>query len=271
MDFIVCFSSIASLLGSPGQGNYAAANAFMDGLAHHRRGMGLPGLSINWGPWAEGGMAAQLNQQNQARLGNLGMRSIPLESGLHILGELITQNLTQVGVLHINGTQLPTQFKTPLLENLLSAMESSPDTPSSFLQELELAPVSEQRTILLTFVRAQIAKGLGLSSPEQVGLQQNFTDLGMDSLMALELSNFLKNSLGCSLSSTIVFDYPTLEALVDYLAESILNNELEETSTNTPETNNHDLEVTQPETDLDDLSDSEAEALLMSKLDSLSL
>jgi acyl transferase domain-containing protein/acyl carrier protein len=272
LDFFVCFSAAAALLGSLGQGNYAAANTFLDTLAHYRRTLGLPATSINWGPWAEVGMAAQLDRQNQARLDNQGMKTIPLELGLSVLGELIARDLTQVGVFPINWTQLPTQFATPFLENLLSDRESSSDLASSFLQELELAPPSDRHTMLLTFVRAQIAKGLGLSSPEQVGLQQNFTNLGIDSLIAVELSNSLQKSLGCSLSSTLAFDYPTLEALVDYLAQSLFNKVVEEASSNTTETNIYEVTPSKKsEADLDNLSDREAEALLMSKLDNLGL
>ena len=97
LDFFVCFSSITSILGSSGQGNYAAANAFMDGLVHHRRTMGLPGLSINWGPWAEEGMAARLGSQHQNRMLTQGITPIKKEQGLHILANLLAEDSTQVG------------------------------------------------------------------------------------------------------------------------------------------------------------------------------
>ncbi|MEM6753811.1 MAG: type I polyketide synthase, partial [Cyanobacteria bacterium P01_C01_bin.38] len=92
LDFFVCFSSMASVLGSPGQGNYAAANAFMDGLAHHRRSIGLPALSINWGPWAEAGMAASLDNRHQGRMVASGITPLSLKQGLHILGQLLEQS-----------------------------------------------------------------------------------------------------------------------------------------------------------------------------------
>ncbi len=102
LDFFVCFSSTASLFGSPGQGNYAAANAYLDALAHYRQSHGLPGLSINWGPWADAGMAASLGKREQMRWGDYGMQTIATEKGLDILERLIAQNSTQVAVCPIN-------------------------------------------------------------------------------------------------------------------------------------------------------------------------
>ena len=96
LDFFVLFSSTASTFGSPGQGNYAAANAFLDGLAHYRRGLGLPALTVNWGAWAESGMAAQLNDHHKRRLTEMGIGLIGPEDGMRLLGKLIASSTTQV-------------------------------------------------------------------------------------------------------------------------------------------------------------------------------
>ncbi|WP_226594929.1 SDR family oxidoreductase, partial [Microseira wollei] len=106
LDFFVGFSSVAALFGSAGQGNYAAANAFMDGLAHYRQAMGLPGLSINWGPWANVGMAASLESRSRDRIQTMGMAAIPVERGLVALEQLLNQSASQVGVMPINWSQL---------------------------------------------------------------------------------------------------------------------------------------------------------------------
>jgi myxalamid-type polyketide synthase MxaB len=234
LDFFVCFSSIASLLGSPGQGNYVAANAFMDALAHYRRGMGLPGLSINWGPWAEGGMAANLGSQHQNRMLTQGMSPISHEGGLQILADLLAQDSTQVGVLPINWSkflkQLPVGTKMPLLDAFTSTLRQSKKEKSDFIQRLEVTPVEERRELLVTHVRKQVARVLGLTGPEQIELRQSLFDLGIDSLMAVELRNHLQSSLGHSIDSTVLFDYPTLDKLVDYLGSDVLSMELSTSS-----------------------------------------
>jgi myxalamid-type polyketide synthase MxaB len=227
LDFFICFSSVASVLGSPGQGNYAAANAFMDALAHYRRGMGLPGLSVNWGPWAEGGMAARLGSRHQNRILTQGLIPISTEVGLQLLADLLAQDATQVGVLSINWSdylkQLPVGTKMPFLEAFTSIVGQPKIGKSDFMQRLEVTPVEERRQLLVFHVQEQAAKVLGVTLPEQIGLRESLLDLGIDSLMAVELRNHLQSSLGKSISSTVLFDYPTLEKLVDYLVSDVLS------------------------------------------------
>ena len=229
LDFFICFSSIASVLGSPGQGNYSAANAFMDALAHYRRGMGLPGLSINWGPWAEGGMAARLGSQHQNRILTQGLIPISAEGGLQILADLLAQDSTQVGVLSINWPdflkQLPVGTKMPFLSAFTSTVGQSKIGKSDFIQRLEVTRVEERRELLVIHVREQAARVLGVTLPEQIGLRESLLELGIDSLMAVELRNHLQSSLGKSISSTVLFDYPTLDKLVDYLVSDVLGME----------------------------------------------
>ncbi|NEO96076.1 MAG: KR domain-containing protein, partial [Moorea sp. SIO3G5] len=225
LDFFVCFSSMASMLGSPGQGNYAAANGFMDAIAHYRRGMGLPGLSINWGAWASAGMAARLASRHQQRLEASGMSAIELERGMQALGSLLSDSPSQVGVLPINWSkfvsQLPGGQKIPFLEALIST-EPSSTQKSAFLLEFEATVPSERRSLLVTHVRSQVALVLGINNPESISLETGFFDLGMDSLTSVELRNKLQTSLDCSLPSTLAFDYPKIGQIVDYLFEDVL-------------------------------------------------
>ncbi|OKH17705.1 beta-ketoacyl synthase [Hydrococcus rivularis NIES-593] len=223
LDFFVCFSSIASLIGSPGQGNYAAANAFMDALVHYRRGMGLPALSVNWGVWADVGMAAELSAQNQARLEQQGLSAIASQQGLQLLKALLQQQATQVGAFPVNWSiflkQLP---ETSFFEAITpKSEENSLQSRSEFLQQLESAASSDRKTLLFDRVRSQVAKVLGFSSPELIEPQQNFGDLGMDSLMAVELKNSLQASLGIPIALTSAFDHPTIELLTNYLAQEL--------------------------------------------------
>ena len=229
LDFFVCFSSIVSLLGSPGQGNYAAANAFMDALVHYRRNLGLPGLSVNWGPWANIGMAAGLTDHDQEKIAAQGIGTITPEQGLQLLEDLLRQKATQVGVLPVDWSNfrfLSHSVKSPFFEAVIPAPNTGEKREniqrSEFLQQLEAASECDRQTLLSEHIRSQIAKVLGFSSPELIEPGQDFADLGMDSLMAVELKNRLQASLGRSIPQTLAFDYPTVEALVDYFVQEIL-------------------------------------------------
>jgi myxalamid-type polyketide synthase MxaB len=230
LDFFACFSSVASLLGSPGQGNYAAANAFLDGLAHYRRALGLPGLSINWGPWARTVMAAALEHREPSKLAARSLELIPPEEGLNILETLLSQEINQVGVFVPHWSNLWQQFpqglKQPFLEEFQPGAAQKKEEGPAFLLQLQAAPVEQRRSRLTEYLRGELARVLGIG-PSEVNLQKGFFDLGMDSLMAIELKNRLQNGLGCSIPSTLAFDYPTGEALADYLMEEALNLEFE--------------------------------------------
>jgi malonyl CoA-acyl carrier protein transacylase len=264
LDFFVCFSSMASLLGSPAQGNYVVANTFMDALAHHRRALGLPSLSINWGPWAEVGMATKLGKHAQRRLTAQGLGSISLDDGLQILSELLGQKIAQIGVLPINWSLFLPQFSQGIQSPFLEAFTSQPSVAQKhgLLKQLEASPVTEHRTILFNHVRAEIAQVLELKTPEQIQASQKlFDELGIDSLMAVELKNRLQASLGRSLRSTLVFDYPTLESLVDHLSQELaFSDEMDTQLESRPDSSLAELEQ---------LSESEAEALLLKELEKI--
>ena len=266
LDFFVCFSSIASLLGSPGQGNYGAANAFLDALTHYRQSLGLVGLSINWGPWADVGMAAKQDSLDQARWTTQGIKPIAPEQGLQLLGKLLAVKRPQVGVMSIDWSkflrQLPSEIVSPFLESFHNESKSSSKQELQFLRQLETVAVSERWHLLREHIRSQLAKVLGLNSPEQIDLQQGFAELGMDSLMAVELRNRLQSSLGCSIPSTLAFDYPTVEALVNYLAQELLLLEPAPSLTEESQTVN-ELE---PSTNIEELSQDEIADLLAREL-----
>jgi len=216
LDFFILFSSVASLLGSPGQGNYAAANAFMDALAQYRQKLGLAGLSINWGQWSETGMAVNLSSHHQARLTAQGFSPIASEQGLEVLESLLGSNLAQIGVLPVNWSLF--QQKLPLLSDLMSEI-SLPEIvqtakPHEFLEKLEKIPTSDRQDVLINHIQEQVSKVLGLKS-SQLNLEQGFADMGLDSLMAIELRNRLENSLGISLPITLVFEYPTIKNMTE--------------------------------------------------------
>jgi NADPH:quinone reductase-like Zn-dependent oxidoreductase/acyl carrier protein len=222
LDFFVLFSSAVSLLGSPGQGNHAAANAFLDALAVYRRQAGLPGLSINWGAWAEIGAAAQKPMEHAA-----GVEWITPPQGIRLLETIWQEPVAQVGAIPIHWADFLARQRlaqTPFLEAFrhLTPPASTPvtQTPSIFRQQLAVMPPEKRRQVLEAHVEAQIAQVLGLQLAE-LDWQTGFFDLGLDSLTALELKNSLQASLGCVLPSTLTFDYPTVAELLDYLATQI--------------------------------------------------
>jgi acyl carrier protein len=231
LDFLVSFSSASSLLGSPGQGNYAAANAFMDGLAHYRRGLGLPGLSINWGPWGEAGMAAKLGERQHQRISAQGIEPIPLQQGISVLEQILGHSTSQVGVIPIDWSvfrkQLSTGRQLPLLSKLVGELdlletELTKTKQDEFLERLESVPESERYDLLRTQIQTEVAKVLGLNDSQLPGFEQGFFDLGMDSLMAVELQNRMTHLLGVALPSTLIFDFSNIEQLTKYIASQLL-------------------------------------------------
>ncbi|MBO3459427.1 type I polyketide synthase, partial [Aetokthonos hydrillicola] len=229
LDFFVCFSSVTSLLGSTGQGNYAAANAFMDALAYYRQSIGLPGLSINWGPWEQGGMAARLESQHKSRLRTTGMSFITQEKGLQILGELLSQPVNQVGVFPINWSKfeknLPGGVKMPCLEALVSKQQTetkSQETKSQeILAQLAAAVDIERQQIMIHYLQIKIGNLLGFSQSKLPEPELGFFRMGMDSLMAIELRNLLLSSFGCSISTATLFETSNIQDLAEYLIKEI--------------------------------------------------
>jgi acyl carrier protein len=222
LDFFIEFSSATALLGAPGQGNYAAANAFQDALAHYRKLQNLPALSINWGPWGEVGMLKGLQTQDQQRVLKLGWQQIKPQQGLAALAALMADTLTQAGVLDLNWTQYWQQSLSAITPAFLSGLKK-PITAAksvSFVDQLNGLSLAERKAALQHFLHDKDASVLGLTTP--IEQRRRLFDLGLDSLMSVELRNRLEAELKKPLSSTLVFDYPTLEDLQDYLMADIL-------------------------------------------------
>jgi acyl transferase domain-containing protein/acyl carrier protein len=282
LDFFVLFSSAASVLGSAGQSNYAAANAFLDALAHQRRSQGLPALSVNWGPWANVGMTAVLGSQDQRRWARQGLSHLTPEQGTHALGLALSSTSAQVSVLLADWPTYIHSFgmgrTPPLLSELAGEARQavnvgpSPMPRTGFLQRLRETPSAKQRKVLLTHIREQACAVLSLDPTHPIEQGQPLKELGLDSLMAVELRNTLGNSLQTPLPATLLFDYPTLEALTDYLAKDVLSLEVggkTELPPGTPAEAQAERSQAAAIADLEKISDDEAEALLLAELTSV--
>ncbi|NGO49277.1 SDR family NAD(P)-dependent oxidoreductase [Streptomyces sp. YC419] len=234
-DFIL-FSSAAGVFGNAGQGNYAAANTFLDALAQHRRSEGLPGVSLAWGLWAQnGGMTGQMADEDLARISRRGLEPITSEQGLTLFDQALRTDRAQLLPLGLNSDVLRARAGSGTLPALLRTLVPAPvpgmrtaghpgsvtDGPWSLARRLENLSGPEQERLVLDLVRGHVAAVLGHASPHSVKPEQAFDDLGFDSLTAVELRNRLGAATGLSLPSTLVFDHPSPLALTAYLRTEI--------------------------------------------------
>ncbi|MFI4954938.1 MAG: SDR family NAD(P)-dependent oxidoreductase, partial [Gammaproteobacteria bacterium] len=210
LDYFVLFSSIASLNGSPAQSNYATANSFLDGLAQWRQQQHLTALSINWGPWAQVGMAKGLVTTHQRR----GLIPFKTQEGIQALDYALHQDAAELEIMQCNLQRMSESLiQIPSWLDVL--LERKPE--SALMKQLQGAPEEQREALLKSVLSNEVKKVLGLPSHQMLDETKGFFELGMDSLMALELKNRLQALLNQPLSNTIAFDYPNLEKLVPYL------------------------------------------------------
>jgi hypothetical protein len=289
LDFFILFSSASAVLGSPGQSNHAAANAFLDALAHYRRGQGLPALSINWGAWDQIGAAAERSVGQ--RVSGRGIGTISPEEGWQALWYLMRQSAkaadapAQVGVFPVDWAKFLAPGASAFFFDMAAATPLQPQTADTgrartnghrdpgasgvtaeigIRQRLEEAPASKRRPLILAFVRDEANKVLGLPPGQTIDQQQPLQELGLDSLMAVELRNLLGSrlELGRPLPATLVFDYPSVESLATYLMNELFGREVDMT----PAPTEQDAERDKKMAELEALSEDEAEALLLAEL-----
>lgn len=227
LDFFVAFSSVASVLGSPGQANYAAANAFLDGLAHERRAQGLPSLSINWGPWARIGMAARSSTSRGAV--SRVMRPLAPEQALAALDRLFENGGPPEAVVmsvdwtqfarSFNGNQPPSLVSDIIRERVKAAAKSSSESgPRLSTHDLLATSPSGRHALLLAHVQKSLAQVMSIDALE-LDPEESLGSLGLDSLMALELQHSLEESFGAKLPIDLLIGTPTLNDFVGRLLE----------------------------------------------------
>ncbi|WP_069883583.1 type I polyketide synthase [Streptomyces luteocolor] len=225
------FSSAAGVFGAPGQANYAAANAFLDGLAQHRRRLGLPAQSLSWGLWAQAsGITGELDKTDLDRMARTGVRALSTADGLALFDAATGDNHTHTVPVQLDPTRF-TGAVPPLLRGLVkaparptaSAAAPAAGTAGGGLTE-RLAQLSPQEAeeLLTEEVRRQAAVVLGHDDTETVGAQRPFKTLGFDSLTTVELRNRLNSATGLRLPVTLLFDHPTPAAVAAHLKQQLL-------------------------------------------------
>ncbi|WP_444978675.1 SDR family NAD(P)-dependent oxidoreductase, partial [Actinoplanes derwentensis] len=241
LDSFVTYSSVAGLFGTPGQSNYAAANAFLDAFAAARRRRGLPGVSLAWGAWdTTAGMAADLSEVDRRRLTRGGIAPLPLPEALALFDAARTSERPLLVPIRIDHTVLRARQGDAGLPPMLRDL--APDTnrraaagtdAGSLPRRLSgLAPADRDR-LLLDLVRVQAAAVLGHAGADGVPAARPFNELGFDSLTAVELRNRLNTATGLRLPATLTFDYPTPVVLAGYLRDELVG-DLTDTGPATP-------------------------------------
>ncbi|WP_243659240.1 type I polyketide synthase [Tamaricihabitans halophyticus] len=222
----VLFSSVAGTIGGAGQGNYAAANAYLDALAIHRRGQGLPAHSLAWGLWADTGMIGHLGDDDVSRLGRDGIAGLSTEDGLALLDSALARDEAILVPARIDRARLSARLAPTVLRNLVrtsARRESAATAEDSWRHRLTGLSDGEREQVLLALVQQHVAAVLGDPEKAHDGQRRTpFEELGFDSLTAIELRNRLASDVGLRLPTTIVFDQPNPELLARFLDAELI-------------------------------------------------
>jgi acyl carrier protein len=224
----VLFSSASATIGSPGQANYAAANAYLDALAQHRRALGLPAVALGWGLWEQASaMTGRLSEHDRSRVGTL-IPLITAEQGLALFDAALRHSRSHLVPMPLDLARLRNADPVPaLLSDLVRRPVRRIGTAAARPDEVSLAdrlarlPEPEQHRTVLDRVRAHAATVLGHRGTDGIGADKSFKELGFDSLTAVELRNRLATATGVRLPATLVFDHPTPNDLTARLLEQL--------------------------------------------------
>ncbi|WP_261717704.1 type I polyketide synthase [Streptomyces sp. FZ201] len=228
--FFVLYSSASGVFGSPGQANYAAANTYLDALAHHRRAHGLPATSLAWGYWAEtSALTSGIGEEEQARMAQGGMLPLSTERGLEVFDAAVGADGAVAVAAALDPTRLRGGQVPPFLRELATvarrrrgtAANDVGESASGLARRLAGLDRAGREEALRELVRGHVAAVLGHGDPGALEMTREFSALGFDSLTAVELRNRLGAVTGLTLPATLIFDHRTPEALARYLAEEL--------------------------------------------------
>ena len=281
LDYFVCFSSVAALTGSMGQGAYAAANAATDSLMAWRRLQGLAAQSVQWGPWAEAGMAADQNQKDQQRFSGYGIEAINPTYGMAFLSWVLEKQqqknipATLVAMpvdwsrylAHLYGDSVPPMYQALMSVNHNHQSQENALVKVDLMASLKGLSSEVRRSRIEQLLRSAIASIVGLDDDSQIGERKPLFDLGLDSLGAIELRNRLAKIIGRTMRATLLFDFPTLSALSDHLEYDVLGfSKPGESNHDDPDVASENNLRKQTLAQIDELSDDELATMLEQEL-----
>ena len=274
LDFAVLFSSTTALLGAGGLAHYAAANGYLDAVAHERRAAGFPVTSVNWGTWDEMRLASAEDRRGFLEA---GLRPMPSSQALEAMGAVICAGIPQITVACIDWDSLRSLYEArrrrPFLARLGSAganaTSARPGAKKDLPSRLSGASANERKDIVLAFVQGEVARILGIPKPEGIDPDQGLFDMGLDSLMAVDLKSRLEAGVGQSLPSTLTFNYPSVGALANFLLKDVFVAGAEPVPAPVREARPSEEAVASKDPEAD-LSEEELAALLRRKMDQLS-
>ncbi|MFD4545073.1 SDR family NAD(P)-dependent oxidoreductase [Streptomyces sp. NPDC058466] len=226
LDLFLLVSSAAGVVGNTGQGNYAAANVFLDQLAHHRRALGLPGVAVSFGAWAGEGLAAE--HADLERMARLGHRALTPDQGRDLVALALRRGAPHLVAWALDlprlrdNTGASDGTSAALWRSLIPAPRTGQDGGDGLADRLARLPEAERAERVLALVREEASRALGLRSAESVRPDQPLRELGMDSVTAVELRNRIGARLGAKLPATLLFDHPTPARLAEYLLSTAL-------------------------------------------------
>jgi acyl transferase domain-containing protein len=270
LDFFVLFSSTTGLVGSKNLAHYAAANTFLDGLAHYRRSAGLPAIAINWGVWEH--MRSE-SEADRRLVEHSGLRPMASHRALNALSCLLLSGRAQAVVADVDWSVLIPVYEArrsrPLFERLRGSDKGKKAAAAAgeptLAERLRQAKPRDRRDVLLAHVRGEAARVLG-QDPSRLDVRQGLFDLGLDSLMSVELKSRLERSVDRKLPTTLTFNYPSVEAITDFLMRELPGLKEEEPAQQRPAPAADVRPQPEPAAVLDDLSEDELAARLAEKL-----
>jgi acyl transferase domain-containing protein/acyl carrier protein len=224
LQFFVAYSSVSSVFGAAGQSNYAAGNSFMDTLMHWRVMHGLPGLSINWGPWAEVGMAVNLSTQQIRSIEERGIMFVKPAEGMRAMVKTLARHTAQAMICEFDWDKF---VDSQPVEDALYKLVVSKNTEAEVgidLEALLAQPKVDRDAAIRSILRAKVANVLRFDSPEDVEVDAKFIEMGLDSLSAVEFKNALESVFRIPLPTSILFDYPAVTMLTEFISQKLVPN-----------------------------------------------
>jgi acyl carrier protein len=262
LDCFVMFSSVSSIFGNPAQGNYAAANAFLDSLAHHRQSLGLPALAINWGVLGGEGYVAR-NERVAEFLARQGTGALEPSEVTSLMESFLTAHTTQVAAIRVDWAKWRQSFRNmqdnPLVERIFAAGVESDDSNSGgndWEGKIQAASADERNGVIGEAVRDVVGSVLRVK-PDSLRDDQPLTDLGLDSLMGVEIETMLESSIGVALPPTSLMRARTIGQIASLIAEQMGGD-----SDSAPKAEVVAEVVETSELDLDSISDDDLDLLL---------